>query len=90
MEHMFSTSRNQDEGIVKLDGEEIPKIECFQYLGSIIHKGGPLCECRIPSKLKGKFIRLLKIRPAMLYGVESWIIKKHFHKMNVVEMKILR
>lgn len=33
MEHMFSTSRNQDEGIVKLDGEEIPKIECFQYLG---------------------------------------------------------
>ena len=57
MEHMFSTSRNQDEGIVKLDGEEIPKIECFQYLGSIIHKGGPLYDCRIPSKLKGKIYK---------------------------------
>ncbi len=29
------------------------------------------------------------VRSAMLYGTECWTIKKHVHKINVVEMKIL-
>ena len=28
-------SRNKDEGVVRLDGQEIPSSESFQYLGSI-------------------------------------------------------
>ena len=28
-------SRNKDEGVVRLDGQEIPNSESFQYLGSI-------------------------------------------------------
>ena len=31
------------------------------------------------------------IRPAMIYGVEYWPIKKfHMHKMDVAEMRMLR
>ena len=29
------------------------------------------------------------VRSAMLCGTECWTIKKHVHKINVVEMKIL-
>ena len=34
----FSKSRNRDEGIIRLDGQEILKSESFRYLGSITHK----------------------------------------------------
>ena len=38
---MLSKSRNKDEGdkgVVRLDGQEIPNSECFQYLVSTIRK----------------------------------------------------
>ena len=45
-----------------------------------------LCDRRIPIKLKGKFYKTV-IRPAMLYGIKCWAVKrKHIQKMTVVEM----
>jgi hypothetical protein len=38
MECKFNTSRDRDEGAVRLDGQKIPKSDSFRYLGSIIHK----------------------------------------------------
>ena len=38
MECKFSKRRNYDEEFVRLDDQEIPKSENFQYLGFIIHK----------------------------------------------------
>ena len=33
----------------------------------------------------------MAIRPAMLYGIEYWAVKKQYvSKMNVVEMRMLR
>ena len=51
---------------------------------------GVLCDRRMPTRLKKKFYEK-RIRPAMSYGAECWSIKKHHvHKMDVVEMKMLR
>ena len=45
-----------------------------------------LCDRRIPIKLKGKFYKTV-IRPAMLYGIKCWAVKrKNIQKMTVVEM----
>ena len=47
---------------------------------------GVLCDRRIPIKLKGKFYKTV-IRPAMLYGIKGWAVKrKNIQKMTVVEM----
>ena len=46
-----------------------------------------LCDRRIPINLKGMTI----IKQAMLYGIESWVVKKqHIHKLSVTEMRMLR
>ena len=51
---------------------------------------GVLCDRRIPLRLKGKFYKTA-IRPAMLYGIECWAVKKQYvSKMNVAEMRMLR
>lgn len=34
-----------------------------------------LCNRRIPIKLKGNFYKTAT-RPAMLYGIECWVVKK--------------
>jgi hypothetical protein len=44
MKRKFSRSRNRDEGVVRLDGQGIPKGKTFQYLGIIIHKDGEIDE----------------------------------------------
>ena len=38
----FSKKRNTDEGVVRLDGQEILKNESFRYIRLIIHKDGDL------------------------------------------------
>ncbi|KAG5606935.1 hypothetical protein H5410_028427 [Solanum commersonii] len=51
---------------------------------------GVLCDKKIPSRLKGKFYRVV-VRPALLYGVECWPVKNaHVQKMHVAEMRMLR
>ncbi|KAG5614785.1 hypothetical protein H5410_014609 [Solanum commersonii] len=49
-----------------------------------------LCDKKIPSRLKGKFYRVV-VRPALLYGAECWPVKNaHVQKMHVAEMRMLR
>ena len=49
-----------------------------------------ICDRKFPSRLKGKFYRVA-IRPALLYGIKCWPVKKTFeHKMEVTEMLMLR
>nr|GEX92908.1 retrovirus-related Pol polyprotein LINE-1 [Tanacetum cinerariifolium] len=51
---------------------------------------GVLCDRRIPLKLKGKFYRAA-IRPAMLYGLECWLITKALSKkVEVAKLRMLR
>ena len=51
---------------------------------------GVLCDRRINVKLKGKVYKTA-VRPAMLYGAETWASKKaQESKLNVAEMKMLR
>ena len=41
-------------------------------------------------KIKGKVYKTI-VRPAMVYGAETWAVKKaHEKKMEVAEMKMLR
>ena len=38
MECKFRNRRNNEQGVITLDGQQIPVTECFKYLGSIIQK----------------------------------------------------
>jgi hypothetical protein len=53
----FSKSSIKDEGIVKLDGQEIPKSENFRYLGSIIHKDGEEIEEDVNHRIRARWIK---------------------------------
>ena len=51
---------------------------------------GVLCDKRISARQKGK-VHKMAVRPAMIYGAETWSIKKtQEKKLNVAEMKMLR
>ena len=51
---------------------------------------GVLCDRRIPVKLKGKVYRTV-VRPAMLYGAETWATtKRQESRIEVNEMRMLR
>ena len=51
---------------------------------------GLLCDRRMPVKLKGKVYKTV-IRPAMLYGAETWATTKRQEKrIEVTEMRMLR
>ena len=48
-----------------------------------------LCGKKTPSKLKGKFYKVM-VRPTMLYGIECGPVKKfHVHKIKVAKMRML-
>ena len=38
MECKFSQNRSRNEGVVKIDNQDIPQSDQFRYLGSIMHK----------------------------------------------------
>ena len=51
---------------------------------------GILCDRRISLRVKGK-VYMTVVRPAMMYGAETWAVKKaQEKKLDVVEMRILR
>ncbi len=51
---------------------------------------GVMCDKKIPLKVKGKVYRTV-IRPVMMYGSETWAIKKTDEDaMDVAEMRMLR
>ena len=50
-----------------------------------------LCDRRISLRVKGKYTRQKNLRPAMMYGAETWAVKKaQEKKLDVAEMRILR
>jgi len=50
---------------------------------------GVLCDQRINVKIKGRVYKTVA-RPAMMYGAETWPVKKRQEKLEVAEMKMLR
>ena len=51
---------------------------------------GILCDRRISLRVKGKVYKTV-VRPAMMYGSETWAVKKaHEKKLDVAEMRMLR
>ncbi|KAG5587041.1 hypothetical protein H5410_047475 [Solanum commersonii] len=50
---------------------------------------GVLCDKKIPSRLKGKFYRVV-VRPTLLYGRVLAVKNAHVQKMHVAEMRMLR
>ena len=51
---------------------------------------GVLCDRRISARVKGKVYKTV-VRPAIMYGAETWSIKKSQEKkLDAVEMKMLR
>ena len=51
---------------------------------------GILCDRRISLRVKRKVYKTV-VRPAMMYGAETWAVKKaHEKKLDVAEMRVLR
>ncbi|KAK3540238.1 hypothetical protein QTP70_028441 [Hemibagrus guttatus] len=80
-------------GTVRLQGEEVKKVQEFKYLGSTVQSNG---ECgkevkkKISARIKGKVYRTV-VRPAMLYGLETVSLRKRQEsELEVAELKVLR
>ena len=51
---------------------------------------GELCDRRMNVKIKGKVYRTV-VRPALMYGAETWALKKaQENKKEVAEMRMLQ
>ena len=51
---------------------------------------GVLCDKKISARVKGKVCKTV-VRPAMMYGAETWPINKaQGQKLDVAEMRVLR
>lgn len=50
---------------------------------------GVLCDYQINAKLKGKLYKTV-VRPAMVYGSETWPLKRTWERKLEVKMKMLR
>ena len=52
---------------------------------------GILCDRRISLRVKGKVYKTELVRPAMMYGAETWAVKKaQEKKLDVAKMRMLR
>ena len=82
---------------VNLQGENLGKVTTFKYLGSTLAENVDwksvtrvLCDRRISLRVKGKVYKTV-VRPAMMYGTETWAVKKtQEKKLDVTEMRMLR
>ena len=102
----FGQSQQGNREPVNILGEELERVTHFKYLGMSMETeitkrvgagwrnwkkcSGVLCDRRMPVKLKGKVYKTV-IRPAMLYGAETWATTKTQEKqIEVTEMRMLR
>ena len=71
-----------------LDAEMMHRIQSGWKNGKRI--SGILCDRRISLRVRGKVYKTV-VRPAMMYGAETWAVKKaHEKKLDVAEMRMLR
>ncbi|KAK3546023.1 hypothetical protein QTP70_019940, partial [Hemibagrus guttatus] len=78
-EYMCVNER-EGSGTVRLQGEEMKKVQEFKYLGSTVQSNG---EC-------GKEVYRTVVRPAMLYGLETVSLRKRQEsELEVAELKML-
>ncbi|KAK3523486.1 hypothetical protein QTP86_033978, partial [Hemibagrus guttatus] len=81
-EYMCVNER-EGSGTVRLQGEEVKKVQEFKYLGSTVQSNG---ECG----KEGKVYRTV-VRAAMLYGLETVSLRKRQEsELEVAELKRLR
>ncbi|KAK3569667.1 hypothetical protein QTP86_002636 [Hemibagrus guttatus] len=105
-------NEREGSGTVRLQGEEVKKVQEFKYLGSTVQSNGEygkevkkreqaawngwrkvsgvLCDQKISARIKGKVYRTV-VRPAMLYGLETVLLRKRQEsELEVAELKMLR
>ena len=71
-----------------MDSEINHRIQCAWMTWR--RSSGILCDKRISAKVKGRFYKSV-VRPAMVYGAETWPVKKaQERKLEVAEMRMLR
>ncbi|KAK3574634.1 hypothetical protein QTP86_011546 [Hemibagrus guttatus] len=73
-EYMCVNER-EGSGTVRLQGEEVKKVQEFKYLGSTVQSNGECGKEKISARIKGKVYRTV-VRPAMLYGLETVSLRK--------------
>ena len=72
----------------ELDAEVSHRVQSGWKNGKRV--SGVLCDMRMNGKIKGKVYRTV-VRPALMYGAETWALKKaHEKKLEVAEMRMLR
>ncbi|KAK3505975.1 hypothetical protein QTP70_025472, partial [Hemibagrus guttatus] len=109
-EYMCVNER-EGSGTVRLQGEEVKKVQEFKYLGSTVQSNGEcgkevkkrvqagwngwrkvsgvLCDQKISARIKGKVYRTV-VRAAMLYGLETVLLRKRQEsELEVAELKML-
>ena len=90
-----------------LQEQNLERVNTFKYLGATLAENGDLdaertrwknwkrvsgilCDRRISLKVKGMVYKTV-IRPAMMYGAETWAVKTaQEKKLDVTEMRMLR
>ncbi|KAK3542755.1 hypothetical protein QTP70_002773 [Hemibagrus guttatus] len=88
-EYMCVNEREGSE-TVRLQGEEVKKVQEFKYLGSTVQSNGECGKEKISARIKGKVYRTV-VRPAMLYGLETVSLRKRQEsELEVAELKMLR
>ncbi|KAK3567099.1 hypothetical protein QTP86_009796 [Hemibagrus guttatus] len=87
-EYMCVNER-EGSGTVRLQGEEVKKVQEFKYLGSTVQSNGECGKEENISENQGKVYRTV-VRPAMLYGLETVSLRKRQEsELEVAELKML-